>query len=156
MFVLSLARVCVRPSVWAVLPPKPSVSASVQLSFHRCVCTSALPSQYIRHYFNGLLLYPSCHTSAWRHRGWAGTPGSVAPGQLDLLPAWADSMFPQSGQRGTAGPEKSMRWRYFSWGLADKARPPSQQTDKETTKALDKSNQGSKSCIPSLKAKELL
>lgn len=45
------------------------------------------------------------------------TPGYMARGQLDLLPALVDYVFPQSGHCGTGRPEKRMggwgveRWR---------------------------------------------
>lgn len=94
--------------------PMPSVSLCPAVYSPMCLYI-CLPSQYVHLYFKGLFLCLSSHTSAWRHQGWAGTPGSMARGQLNLLPAWVDNVFPQSGHRGTVGPEKSMggwgEWR---------------------------------------------
>lgn len=87
--------------------PMPSVSLCPAVYSLMCLYI-CLPSQYVHLYFKGLFLCLCSHTSAWRHQGWAGTLGSMARGQLDLLPAWVDNVFPQSGHRGTVGPEKSM------------------------------------------------
>lgn len=124
---------CLCPSVRLSPPASEAICQRLSPAVVSPVCLYiCLPSRYVHHCFKGLLLYPPCHTSAWRHRGWAGTPGSVALGQLDLLPARVDNTFRQSGQRGTVGPEKSMRWQYWAEvSLTKPDHPANVQTKKK-------------------------
>lgn len=114
-----------------------SVCLSVQLSIHPLCLYICLPSQNAHLYFKGPFFCLSSHTAAWRHQSWAGTLGSMAQSQLEPLPVWVDNVFPQSGHCGTVGPEESiggeeeMTVHRYSWGVTDKAGPPSQHTTKK-------------------------
>lgn len=56
--------------------------------------------------------------------------------QSQLEPAWGDNVFPQPKE--SMGEEEEMTVHSYSWGVTDKAGPPSQHTTKKMNKLGNK------------------